>query len=47
MYIGRSVELGIGSTQGGEETGLRWSVLQKRRRTGARKVWNAQGAGLE
>lgn len=45
LYMGHGVDLGVGSTQGGEETGLRWSVLQEERRTGVWAVWDAQGAG--
>ena len=45
LYMGHGVDLGVGSTQGGEETGLRWGVMQEKRRTGVWAVWDAQGAG--
>ena len=45
LYRGHGVDLGVGSTQGGEETGLRWGVVQEKRRTGVWAVWYAQGAG--
>ena len=45
LYMGHGVDLGVGSTQGGEETGLRSGILQEERRTGVWAVWDAQGAG--
>lgn len=45
LYMGHGVDLGVGSTHGGEETGSRSGVLQEERRTGVWAVWDAQGAG--
>ena len=45
LYMGHGVDLGVGSTQGGEETCSRSGVLQEERRTGVWAVWDAQGAG--